>query len=377
MAFRVRTHRLVAILVLVAAAAWIGTGKFSSVGSEEAQAAEPRAGRAAGAPERPAATEARALRTVATIEPVFVEHAREIRLAGVTGADKRAVLAARASGVIDNLPIRQGDTVAENDIVMSVEGIDAIAAVTTARATLDQRSQELEVAEKLFKTGNTAELQLIRVRADKAAAEAALRQAEAAADRLNLRAPFAGLIDSVEVELGEWVPTGTPIATLLSLDPIVVRAEVSETDVGFVRVGDRARVRLVNGALHDGRVRHLAREATPATRTFPVEIELANGDGAIPAGMTAEVSLFTRPERAVIVPRSIITLSAEGELGLRVVGSDGIARFASVELIDDTPEGLVLAGVPEDVQIIVAGQDLVRDGEQVIVKTVASAAAGG
>lgn len=377
MAFRVRTHRLVAILVLVAAAAWIGTGKFSSVGSEEAQAAEPRAGRAAGAPEHPAATEARALRTVAAIEPVFVEHAREIRLAGVTGADKRAVLAARASGVIDNLPIRQGDTVAENDIVMSVEGIDAIAAVTTARATLDQRSQELEVAEKLFKTGNTAELQLIRVRADKAAAEAALRQAEAAADRLNLRAPFAGLIDSVEVELGEWVPTGTPIATLLSLDPIVVRAEVSETDVGFVRVGDRARVRLVNGALHDGRVRHLAREATPATRTFPVEIELANGDGAIPAGMTAEVSLFTRPERAVIVPRSIITLSAEGELGLRVVGSDGIARFASVELIDDTPEGLVLAGVPEDVQIIVAGQDLVRDGEQVIVKTVASAAAGG
>jgi multidrug efflux system membrane fusion protein len=372
MSGRIRTHKVVAVVVLLAATAWIATGKFASIGSESASAAEPAKSAGEASAAKPDAT----LRTVAAIVPVFVDHAREIRLSGVTGADKKAVLAARSSGIIDQLPISQGDRVAAGDVVMSVEGTDVAASVTTAEATLAQRSQELEVAEKLFQSGNTAELQLIKVRSDKAAAEAALSQAEAAADRLNLRAPYAGIIDSLEVERGEWVPAGTPIATLLALDPIVVRAEVSETDVGFVAVGDKVNVRLVSGEQLEGTVRHLAREASALTRTYPVEVALPNPDGAIPAGMTSDVRLYTKPERAVIVPRSIITLSEQGELGLRVVGADNVARFASVELIDDIPEGLVLAGVPEDVQIVVSGQDLVRDGETVSVKTVASAGAG-
>lgn len=373
MALRIKGHQIWAGLVFVSAALWVATGKFASVGSEEAHASQAR-------PETPAviaqAAEpaSPALRVVAAVTPVFAEHAREIRISGATEADKQAVLAARASGVIATLRVANGDRVAAGDIVLTVEGSDMAAAVMTAKATLTQRAQELEAAEKLFKTGNTAELQLIKVRADKAAAEAALALAEAVADRLNLRAPFAGLVDSVAVERGEWVQVGTPIATLLALDPIVVRAEVSEVAMGHVAVGDRARVRLVNGQEMSGTVRHISREASAGTRTYPIEVALANADHAIPAGMTADVSLYTRPVKAVTVPRSVITLSDEGVIGLRVVGADDVARFAGVELIDDTAGGLVVTGVPEGVRVIVAGQDLVRDGEKVAVTNVPSAA---
>lgn len=377
MASRIKGHQIWAILVLVAAAVWVGTGKFASVGSEEAHASQARPEPPAASAEAPAAAPAApALRVVAAITPVFAEHAREIRVAGTTGADKRAVLAARTSGVIATLPITQGDRVAAEDIVMTVEGSDLAAAVMTAEATLTQRTQELEVAEKLYKSGNTAELQLIKVRADKAAAEAALAQAEADADRLNLRAPFPGIVDSVEVERGEWVQTGTPIATLLALETIVVRAEVSEVSIGYVAVGDQARVQLVGGKELEGRVRHISRDATAGTRTYPIEVAIANPGYAIPAGMTADVSLYTQPERAVTVPRSVITLSDAGVLGLRVVGADNVARFAGVDLIDDTDAGLVVTGVPEGVKVIVAGQDLVRDGEKVVVKDVPAAVPG-
>ncbi|MGB7263247.1 MAG: efflux RND transporter periplasmic adaptor subunit [Albidovulum sp.] len=372
MASRFKGHKITAILVLIAAGLWVGTGKFASVGSETAHAAQPAADA-----DVPVENADDTLRTVAAITPVITDHAREIRISGVTGADKKAVLATRSSGVIATLGISQGDVVSADQIVMSVEGSDVTASVTTAEATLAQRTQELAVAEKLFKTGNTAELQLIKIRADKAAAEAELSSAAAAVDRLNLRAPFAGVIDNVDVELGEWVQTGTPIATLLALDPIVMRAEVSELDVGFVATGDKAEVRLVNGTTLLGTVRHVGRDASAQTRTYPVEVVLPNPDRMVPSGMTAEVSLYTRPERAITVPRSIITLSAEGELGLRVVGADNIAQFASVELIDDTRQGLVLTGVPDGVRIIVSGQDLVRDGEKVIVQETSAPATGG
>ena len=214
MAFHLKRHQIWAVVVLVAAAAWVGTGKFASVGSEEAHASQP-------VPEPAAATAAsdQALRTVGVITPEFKDYAREIRISGVTGADKRAQLATRAAGIIATLPIAQGDTVAADQVVMTVEGPDVVASVATAEATLTQRKQELEAAEKLYKSGNTAELQLIKVRADKAAAEAALSQARAATDRLSLHAPFAGVIDKVDVELGEWVPIGTGIATVIALDP--------------------------------------------------------------------------------------------------------------------------------------------------------------
>ena len=381
MASRIKGHQIWAVLVLVAAALWVGTGKFASVGSEEAHASQARPDAPAATPDTAPGAAAQApappgLRVVAAMTPVFADHARKIRVSGITGADKRAVLAARASGVISTLPISKGERVAADDVVMTVEGTDVTATVDQAKATLTQRAQELDVAEKLYQSGNTAELQLIKVRADKAAAEAALSQAEAAADRLNLRAPFAGFIDSVDVERGEWVQTGTPIATLLALDPIVVRAEVSELDMGHVAVGDRAEVSLVSGQEMSGTVRHISRDASAGTRTFPIEVALPNPDHAIPSGMTAEVRLYTRPERAVTVPRSIITLSDEGVLGLRVVGADNVARFAGVELIDDTAGGLVVTGVPEGVRIIVSGQDLVRDGETVAVKDAPTAAAG-
>ena len=106
MASHFKGHKVTAILVVVAAAAWVATGKFASVGSEEAHAAQP-------APDTTSielaqddnAAPASVLRTVAALTPVFEDHAREIRISGVTGADKRTVLAARSDGIIAALPI--------------------------------------------------------------------------------------------------------------------------------------------------------------------------------------------------------------------------------------------------------------------------------
>jgi multidrug efflux system membrane fusion protein len=355
-------HRIAAFCVMVAAGAWILTGEFSSVGS--AQEAD---GQESPTPEAVPAEKAPLVRTVSAIEPAFIDHARAIRLSGVTQADKRVDLAARSEGVIATLALEKGGTVEAGAIVMTLEGPEAVAQEEIARIALEQKERDLDVAEKLFQGGSTTESALTNARSARDAAAAELARAQASADRLRLKAPFSGIVDSVSVELGEWVQTGTPVATILSLDPILVKAEVSEVDLASVVVGSVAKVKLVNGSEMDGTVRLVAREASAQTRTFPVEIALPNPSLTLPSGMTAEVSLFAAPVRAVVVPRSIITLSDKGELGLRLVTTDNVAQFAAVQIIDDTADGLVVSGVPEGMRIITAGQDLVRDGEQVEV----------
>ena len=240
---------------------------------------------------------------------------------------------------------------------------------------LAQAKEKLQVGEALFAKGSLPELELTSRRADASAAEAALSQANAAQDRLLLKSPFAGTVDSVEVELGEWVQAGAPIATILSLDPIVVKAEVSERDVAFVANGSKAKVRLVNGVEMEGTIRHVSQQASEKTRTFAVEVALPNADHAIPSGMTAEVRLFAPPQDAVMVPRSIITIREDGVIGLRVVGADNVVSFAPVTILDDREAGLIVTDVPKDKKVIVAGQDLVTDGDTVVVSELTPAQA--
>jgi multidrug efflux system membrane fusion protein len=359
-----RFHKVAAVAVLIAFGAWMGTGKFSSVGSatvDEAAAqgeAKPAPATAAEAPETVA-------RTVAVVVPPRVQHARAIRLSGLTQADKRAVLATRAAGIIEQLPIKQGQTVKAGQPVLVLSAEDKPAMIDMATQVVKQRQAELEAQQRLAKTGTVSKLSLDTAVSALAQAESQLKAAQADLERLSSVAPFDGVIDSVDVELGSAVAQGAQIATLLALDPVVVKGEVSERDLRYVKVGDTSEALLVNGERVTGTVRYISRESTPATRTYRVEIAIPNPDERIPAGMTAEITIRAEAADSVILPRSVVTLSANGDLGIRAVDKDNKIVFFPIDLLDDLTSGLVLGGVPADVQVVVAGQDLVTEGDVV------------
>jgi multidrug efflux system membrane fusion protein len=358
-------HQLLAVLVLLASAAWVLTGEFSHIGSDRAGAEES----AAAAPDAPAGTD---LRTVLVATPEGVRYSRAIRLSGRTEPHKTSVLAARDSGIIRALPSTDGQYVSEGTVLLSLEGPEKLAAIETAKALLAQREAQSAAADALLARGEGAKIAADTARAELAAAAAQLREAQSAVERLDVVAPFSGTVDDVLVERGSWVPAGTAVATILALNPIVVRGELGERDLGDVRIGTPATVNLANGVAVDGRVRYVRRQASEETRTFQVEVEIPNRGGDIPAGMSAEIVLHADPVSAVVVPRSVVTLADSGALGVRVVDDADRVAFVSVEVIDDGPDGLVLDGVPAGARVIVSGQDLVTDGE--LVRPVAAGA---
>jgi len=356
-----RFHTIAAFAVLAVSAAWVLTGEFSSIGS---QAQEP-SGEERNAQQSPVSEPRKILRTVAVMEPDFIQHNRMIRISGVTAPDKRSTLATRSAGILGELKIEKGDKVQAGDVVLVLDGAEKQSMVDTAKALLDQRQKEADNIERLVKTGIVATTQSDGARSALASARSQLDAAQADIDRLTVVAPFSGVIDQVMVEEGAWLPSGEAIAVLLQLDPVVALGEVSEREIAQVNVGDEADVRLISGEIVSGTVRHISLEATAGTRTFPIEVAIANPDNRVPAGMTAEIMIKSEAVRAVKLPRSVVTLDAAGNLGLRILKADNTVGFVPIDLIDDSPEGLILSGVPQDAKIIVAGQDLVSDGEAV------------
>ncbi|QPC85889.1 efflux RND transporter periplasmic adaptor subunit [Mesorhizobium sp. NBSH29] len=357
-----RVNQLLALVVLVGFALWMGTGKFSSVGSATAET------EATAEQQRPVAetvAPAPVVRTVAVVLPPRIKHERAIRLAGITEADKRAMLATRAAGIIAKLPIKQGDRVNSGDLILELDAEDKPAAVDTARQVVKQREAQLVASQRLAKSGNLPKLQLDNAVSAVAVAKSQLEAAQADLDRIRIVAPFGGIVDKVSVELGSSVAQGGEVATLISLDPVIVRGEISERELSHIRIGDKAEATLVHGQSVEGTVRYISREAAAATRTYSVEAAIPNPKAEISAGMTAELTLRSAPVEAVVLPRSVVTLSQNGDLGIRAVDKDQHVVFFPIDLVDDTPTGLVLAGVPADARVIVAGQDLVKEGDTV------------
>ena len=96
-----------------------------------------------------------------------------------------------------------------------------------------------------------------------------------------------------------------------------------------------------------------------------MDIEFANPGGAIADGIAAEVALSLAPIPAARVPRSALTFSGNGQLGLRVVEGDQRVGFRPINIVDDEADALWVSGVEDGILIITRGQDFIREGETV------------
>ena len=139
----------------------------------------------------------------------------------------------------------------------------AEAAVESARAGIIAADASVEGAEAAVQSA----------RAGIQSAQAAVAAAERELDRLQITAPFAGLLETDSAELGTLLQPGSPCATVIQLDPIKLVGFVPEADVNKIDVGAMAGARLASGQEVRGEVTFLSRSADMTTRTFRLEVE--------------------------------------------------------------------------------------------------------
>ncbi|MGV6872715.1 efflux RND transporter periplasmic adaptor subunit [Pseudochelatococcus sp. B33] len=348
-----KASQLIAGLIVVSAAAWIGTGMLGrgtdveGATSERQEIAEPPLFRVA-------------------VQTVTAEdHARRVTLSGRTEADRRVSVVARTSGIVEALSIRRGSVVKQGEELARLSDEAREALVEQAKARLEQRRAELKARLRLIETGNLPTLQKPALEAELSAAEATFAQAEAERDRNVIRAPFDGVVNALHVREGQALQIGSAIADVVALEPMLAVVEIAERELGGVNVGDPATVAIANGGRAQGRVRFVSAVASPETRTYRVDIELDSNGSAVPDGVTSEVTLTLAHIRATSVPRSALVFSAQGQLGLRTVDDEGLVGFAPIRLAEDGLERVWVTGLPETAHIIVQGQDFVAEGQKV------------
>lgn len=350
-----KASRVAAIGLVAAAGFWIASGVLFPHKSDESKAAVVTS-EVAQKPFR-----------VAVMSVDIVPHSRKLTLSGRTEPDKKVFATARGGGVITDLRVRRGTKVKKDDVIAILSDEAREAQVAQAIAIVTQRRTELEAKRRLIESGNMPKLELVNLESQLKIAEAAMSAAEAERDRGVIRAPWDGIVIEVPVEVGQaaFSFSGREIAQIISLDPIIAVVEVAERKLAGIAVGERAEIRLVTGQTATGTVRYVSKSASPSTRTYRIEVEIANPSSAIPDGITAEVAIPLAPVQAAQVPRSALTFSSGGEIGVRHVDARGIVAFAPVNVLEDEQTQMWVTGVPDGAKVIVKGQDFVREGQSV------------
>ena len=352
-----KASRVTAIGLVAAATLWIASGHLF-----------PHQGGAERATARDAGSETKKKLFRVAVERVEVAaHASKLVLSGRTEADKRVTVTARTGGVLTELRIRRGTRVEQGDILAVLSDDARKAQVAQAQSLVTQRQAELDAKRRLIASGAIPRLELVNLEAQLQAAQTALAMAEAELERGIVRAPWAGVVQDTSVEVGgaAFSMAGREIATIVALDPMLAVVEVSERRLAGMKLGDTAEVKLVTGVTATGKVRFVAKSASANTRTYRVEVEIANPDGTIPDGITAEVSLPVEPVMAARVPRSALTIASNGDIGVRTVGDDEVVGFVPVKVAEDEQNFMWVTGVPDGARVIVQGQDFVREGQRV------------
>ena len=344
---------ILAVGVAFAVLAWMFSGSFSSKPLDRSTTIESGTGQAG------TLTSVQVRNQIA--EPVV----RYISVYGQTEPLRTIELSSETEGRVESIGAKRGHRLKKGDVILRLDMRDRNARLEQSRASVNQHRTAYDAQLELKSQSYVSETQIAETLAKLATAKADLTRAKLDLEYMVIRAPFDGVLQEREVEIGDFVRAGDVIATFVDNTSIIVSGTISEQDARFAVVNDVGRATLATGQTITGRIRYISPVADPSTRTFMVELAAPNEAGDLPAGVTAEMQLPGGTAMAQKISPSLLTLDADGVVGIKIVDEFNRVVFYPVELAISKPDGVWVTGLPETARIITVGQGYVAVGQEV------------
>jgi len=285
-----------------------------------------------------------------------------VELYGRTEPDRVATVKAEVAGRVIEVLAQEGAMVKKGDEIVKIALNNRQAVLTQAQALLTQREMEYQGMLKLNTEGYQGDVQLSQAKAALAAAKADIHRLKLNLNNTVVRAPFDGVLNTRYVEQGDYVKDGDNVAMIADLDPLVVRAHVTENQVTQLQIGQSANVKLLNKQQAAGEVRYIASVADDATNTFKIEVAIKNSGNRLLAGLSGEVLIPFDQVPAIKISPALLALDELGNVGVKTV-VDNTVKFTPIDIVKTESDGIWLTGLGEHANIITLGQGFVRAGD--------------
>jgi multidrug efflux system membrane fusion protein len=277
-----------------------------------------------------------------------------------------ATLRSEVKALVERVHVNEGESVSKGQIIVSLEKSDLLNRLNSAESTLKQREIELDGAKSLGQKGYQSQTNLAQARANLEVAKSAVKTLKLGIFKSDILAPFDGVMNVRYVEEGDFLKDGDKVAMLVDLDPLIITADVTETHIQALSLGQPAQGRMVSDKVLHGTIRYLSSVSDIGTNTFKVEVAVPNTDYQLVAGMSTELSLPLQKTWAMRITPSVMALDEKGNLGVKTVVNEHV-KFVPIDIVKSDSQGVWLAGLGEQANVISFGHGFVRHGDKVEV----------
>ena len=273
---------------------------------------------------------------------------------GTVAAAHRAVIAAKVTGSIVEMPVKLGDQVKAGDLLVKISAAEIAARLAQAETAVGQARRNLEREQRLLAKGASTTETVKNQQDALQLAEAANSEARVMLGYATIRAPFAGVVSSKPASAGDLATVGAPLLTLENTDHLQAVVSVPEAQVLAIKSGAALELQVPAAQLDvTGKVAEIAPAADAASRTATVKLDLP-ANASLRPGQFVRVLLPGAVRRTMTVPAAAV--SYFGQMERLFVVDNNTAHLR-----------LIRVGQGHDGQIEVLSG--VNPGDQVVVKT--------
>ena len=311
---------------------------------------------------------------------------------GSVEAFEKVQVTARVSGAVDRVLFTEGEYAAAGQVLVEIETERYRLAVESAQASYEKAQASRADAEAGLKRRETVitqnpglipgeEVETWRTKVLTAASEVAQTKSALNQAQLNLhdafvRAPIPGVIQTRTVQTGQYVQTGTVLATLVRRDPLLLRFRVPERDAARIKPGQQAVFRVREDSREfTAKVVHVAASADDVSRLVDITANIDDpSDRTLRPGSFAEITVpVASAGEAPVIPVAAVRPSERGFLAYVVEGDKAVERILTLGMRSADGRVEVLSGIKGGESIVVRGSEALSNGASVRIGAPAAA----
>ena len=262
---------------------------------------------------------------------------------------------------IDRIFVEVGDRVSKGQKLVSMDAAN----LKQIKYQLDNQQIEFKRIDELYKVGGASKSEWDAAKMNLDIRETSYKNL---LENTSLLSPINGVVTARNYDNGDMYSGGEPVLVVEQITPVKLYINVSEGYFTKVKKGAPVSVKVdvYGDEEFEGKISLVYPTIDPATRTFPVEIQLVNRDQRVRPGMFARVNIdFGNVNRVVVPDQAVVKRSGSGDRFVYVY-KDGKVSFNQVQLgrhIDKTYE--LISGVENGAEVVIAGQSRLKDGASV------------
>lgn len=294
-----------------------------------------------------------------------------IEVQGTVESDKNVTILPEMPATIISLKVKEGDRVSAGQVIATLDAGTFNKQVAELQTQLSLAATVYEKRKRLWEQKIGSEIEYLQAQNQKEGLENSIATLKQQMSKSVVTSPISGTIDEVYAKQGELANPAMPIARVINVSDVKLTADVSENYLASVKKGDKVKIFFsALGTEMEQKVSFVGQTINTANRTFKVQIDLPNKDGAIKPNLVGTVKINDfQKENAITIPTNLIQLGTDGGKFVYVVQEEEGKKVAKKVTVKTgmSYEGstIIEEGLSATDQVISKGYNEVVDGENV------------